>query len=217
MCNRYENRGSVNEIRWLANSLKRDLSTTPATDNLPPADDIYPDQDAAIVRNRRDGGLELIMARWGLPPIPGQSAPITNIRNLQSRWWRHTNRKLMTDPANRCLVPFTAFAEPFRNPTWFVIPNVEVAYFAGVWQAWHGPRLAEQPGQKRRAKEDHDWILFAFLTTDANDVVRPVHDKASPVILLDSAKQAEWLAGGEQSFRLQRPLPNEQLAMQSKQ
>lgn len=213
MCNRYENRGSANEIRRLAEKLKRDLSTTPATDNLRPADNIYPDQDAAIVRNRVAGGLELAMARWGLPPIPGQSAPITNIRNLNSRWWRQTNRTLMTDPANRCLVPFTAFAEPVRDSTWFVVPGIEVAYFAGVWQTWHGQRLAEQPGKTRREKEERDWALFAFLTTDANDVVRPIHDKASPVILIEPSEQSLWLAGGEQSFRLQRPLPNEQLTI----
>ena len=215
MCNRYENRGSANEIRRLASTLGRDLSTTPATDNLPPADNIYPDQDAAVVRNRDDGGLELIMARWGLPPIPGQSAPITNIRNLQSSWWRNTNRKLIIDPAHRCLVPFTAFAEPVRDSTWFVVPGAEVAYFAGVWQTWRGPRLAEVPGKKRREREERDWTLFAFLTTDANDVVRPVHDKASPVIIVDPNDQTDWLAGGEGSFRLQRPLPNDQLAVRS--
>ena len=213
MCNRYENRGSANDIRRLAHNLGRNLSTTPATDNLAPADNVYPDQDASIVRNRGDDGLELVMARLGLPTIPGQSAPITNIRNLQSSWWRQTNRKLMTDPAHRCLVPFTAFAEPVRDSTWFVVPGVEVAYFAGVWQPWHGQRLAEQPGKKRREREEREWTLYAFLTTDANDVVRPVHEKASPVILVDPAEQAEWLAGGEQSFRLQRPLPNEQLAV----
>jgi len=118
----------------------------------------------------------------------------------------------MTEPAHRCLVPFTAFAEPVRDSTWFVVPGVEIACFAGVWQAWHGPQLAEQPGKKRREKEERDWALFAFLTTDANDGVRPIHEKASPVILNDPEQQAEWLAGGD---RLPRPLPNEQLMVRN--
>ena len=213
MCNRYENRGSVSQIRKLAANLNRKLTTSSATDNFPPQDNIYPDQDAAIVTNAADGGLELGMARWGFPPIPGQSAPITNIRNLNSRWWRDVNRQWITDLAYRCLVPFTAFAEPVRDSSWFYVPDADVAYFAGVWRQWRGERLAEQPGQKRRAREDRDWKLFSFLTTDANDIVRPVHEKAMPVILIDPAEQNEWLGGGESSLRLQRPLPNTQLAM----
>jgi putative SOS response-associated peptidase YedK len=73
--------------------------------------------------------------------------------------------------------------------------------------------LAEQPAEKRRAREKRDWTLFAFLTTDANDIVRPVHEKAMPVILIDPAEQAEWLSGGTESLRLQRPLPNEMLRL----
>ena len=80
-----------------------------------------------------------------------------------------------------------------------------------MWRPWHGERLAEQPGQKRRAREERDWTLFSFLTTEANDVVRPEHEKAMPVILIDPDEQAEWLGGGEASLRLQRPLPNAQL------
>lgn len=211
MCNRYENRGSVDQIRRLAKALGRGLSTTSATDNAPPQHDIYPDQDAAIITNLNDGGLELTKARWGFPPAPGQTAPITNIRNLKSRWWRDVNREWMMEPTYRCLVPFTAFAEPVRDSTWFEAPAVEVACFAGVWRPWHGARLAEQPGQKRRTRVERDWHLFAFLTTEANDVVRPVHEKAMPVILVDPAEQNEWLGGGEESLRLQRPLPADQL------
>jgi putative SOS response-associated peptidase YedK len=126
--------------------------TTPATDNLPPQPEIYPDQDAPIVVNAEDG-LKLIMARWGFPPIPGEKAPITNIRNLKSKWWRDVNRAWITAPAYRCLVPFTAFAEPVRDSTWVVVPDIEVACFAGFWRPWRGERLAAQPGQKRRARE----------------------------------------------------------------
>lgn len=215
MCNRYANRGSVSQIRKLAEALTRPLRTTAATDNFGGQEDIYPDQDAAIIRNGADNSLELAMARWGFPPIPGEKAPITNIRNLNSKWWREVNREWLTAPAYRCLVPFTAFAEPVRDSTWFTVPCVEVAYFAGVWRPWDGERLAEQPGQKRRAREQRSWELFAFLTTEANDVVRPVHEKAMPVILIEPAEQAEWLAGGAASFRLQRSLPSASLAIKS--
>ena len=136
------------------------------------------------------------MARWGFPPIPGEKAPITNIRNLKSKWWRDVNREWLTARAYRCLVPFTAFAEPVRDSTWFAVPGVEVATFAGIWRPWRGERLAEQPGQKRRARELRDWRLFSFLTTEANDVVRPVHEKAMPVILDRSGRTGRMAARG---------------------
>jgi putative SOS response-associated peptidase YedK len=93
MCNRYENRGSVSRIRAIARAMDRILMTTSATDNLAPQDNVYPDQDAPILRNAADGSMELAMARWGFPPIPGQKAPITNIRNLKSKWWSQVNRE----------------------------------------------------------------------------------------------------------------------------
>ena len=188
-----------------------ELATTSETDNLQPLQSIYPDQDAPIIRRRKAGGFELAALRWGFPPIPGQRAPITNIRNLQSRWWHDVNREWILEPEYRCLVPFTAFAEPVRDSTWFTVPGVEVAFFAGVWRPWHGERLAEQPGKARRAREERDWELFAFLTTEANDVVRPVHEKAMPAILHTVEDCREWLAGGQESLHLQRPLPNHAL------
>jgi putative SOS response-associated peptidase YedK len=50
-----------------------------------------------------------------------------------------------------------------------------------MWRPWRGERLAEQPGQKRSVRQERDWKLFAFLTTEANEVVRPVHSKAMVV------------------------------------
>lgn len=211
MCNRYEQRGSVSQIRALAKSLSRPLATVPATDNLGPLSNIYPDQDAPIVINKKGGGLELTLARWGFPPLPDENSPIINIRNLKSKWWRDVNRQWLTSSEYRCLVAFTAFAEPVRNSTWFEVKGVEVAYFAGFWRPWRGERLAEQPGQKRRAREMRDWNLFAFLTTEANDIVRPVHPKAMPVILSDPAEQRAWLDADVDSLLLQRPLGNELL------
>jgi putative SOS response-associated peptidase YedK len=189
----------------------RELRTTPATDNLAPQDNIFPDQDAPILRNAPDGGVELMMARWGFPPIPGEKLPITNIRNLKSRWWMQENRDYILAPQYRCLVPFTAFAEPAVHSTWFEVPDREIAFFAGVWRPWRGERLAVQPGQKARVREAREWTLFAFLTTEPNAVVRPVHEKAMPVILTEPTECSEWFGGGEASLRVQRPLADERL------
>jgi len=211
MCNRYANRGSIAEIKRLAALMDYDLAPTAATANYGGQADIFPDQDAPVLRPKGKGKLELAMLRWGFPPIPGQKAPITNIRNLKSKWWRDVNREWMTESKYRCLVPFTEFAEPVRESTWFKIKGHEIAFFAGVWRPWRGERLKEQPGKKRRAREEDDWELYAFFTTEANDIVRPVHEKAMPVILTEPDECKEWLSGGEESLRLQRPFDAEKM------
>ncbi|MEZ5973118.1 MAG: hypothetical protein R3C31_15005 [Hyphomonadaceae bacterium] len=38
-----------------------------------------------------------------------------------------------------------------------------------------------------------DHVLFSFLTTDANELVRPVHAKAMSVVLTSRAACEEWL------------------------
>jgi putative SOS response-associated peptidase YedK len=74
--------------------------------------------------------------------------------------------------------------------------------FAGIWRLWTGERKGET-GEHR---------LFAFLTTTSNDVARPIHASAMPVILSRPDEFDVWLDGSlEQAITLQRPLPNELL------
>jgi putative SOS response-associated peptidase YedK len=50
---------------------------------------------------------------------------------------------------------------------------------------------------------------YAFLTTEANGVVKPIHAKAMPVILRTPEEFDRWLtAGVEAALPLQRPLPD---------
>lgn len=71
--------------------------------------------------------------------------------------------------------------------------------FAEVWRPWTGTRKSETG----------EHLLFAFLTTEPNDVARPLHGKAMPVILTGE-KCDLWLeAGAPIALALQRPLPSE--------
>jgi len=174
------------------------------------------DQDGPVLVQGEDG-IEIRTLRWGFPGIPKGDktpTPITNIRNLDSRWWKNVNGDYLTEPIYRCLVPFDRFAEWDKGAkanAWFRTTGGAPSFFAGIWRPWHGERLKPVDGKKLRQRTEDDWSLYAFLTTEPNAVVAPIHPKAMPVILTDPSECGEWLAGGEDSLRLQRPLPDDQL------
>jgi putative SOS response-associated peptidase YedK len=63
-----------------------------------------------------------------------------------------------------------------------------------------------------RKGETGEHRLFAFLTTESNDVVRPVHAKAMPVLLTTAEEWETCLEDSvEKAIALQRPLSNEAL------
>ena len=141
--------------------------------------------------------------RWGFPcppNIPGNRVT-TNVRNSTSPFWRAW---LKTE--QRCLVPATAFCEYTDStpkvPHWFALDDDRTPFaFAGIWRRWTGVR-----GPKA-AQEDGEHMLFAFLTTDANETVRPVHAKAMPVILTGESADAWLSAELSIALALQCPAP----------
>ena len=51
--------------------------------------------------------------------------------------------------------------------------------------------------------------IFAFLTTEPNAVVKPIHSKAMPVILTSEDEIERWMtAPPVDALKLQRPLPD---------
>jgi putative SOS response-associated peptidase YedK len=91
--------------------------------------------------------------------------------------------------------------------------------FAHTW----GVALLSSPGSgvggtgKRKAKDElADHEIFAFLTTEANEIVRPIHEKAMPVILTEPDEIETWLsAPWEEAKALQRPFPADRLVVLS--
>ena len=173
------------------------------TGNLPPMPSVFPDTMAPIVHTAPDGERELTMMRWDFPPPPNvPPRPVTNVRNVKSPYWR-----TWLKPEFRCLVPSTSFCEYADSqpkvPHWFARGNARPLFaFAGIWRPWTG----------ERKKELVEHRLFAFLTCEPNDIVRPIHAKAMPVILTTHAEFETWLsATTEEALALQRPLASEDL------
>jgi putative SOS response-associated peptidase YedK len=210
MCNHYAN--DLKKLgRFLGDLIGEQFSETrirPRFGNL--AEHVYPDRLGLVIREGEDGAWEMDALRWGFPPPPNAGSYwVTNVRSTSSPFWA---RWLETE--HRCLVPATAFAEydqasPVGKKVerWFARTNGEPFFFAGIWRQYAGIRGTK----KEPVKGEHQ--VFAFLTTDANSVVRPIHAKAMPVIL-GPEDAAIWLrAPVREALELQRPAPEDMLAV----
>lgn len=140
-----------------------------------PRYNIAPTQPVAVVR---PGATcrELSMLRWGLIPSWAQDAKIgASLINARAD-------TIATKPAfraafkrRRCLIPADGFYEwkkgegKTKQPFYIRLKQEYPFAFAGLWEHWEGA--------------DHSDIdSCTIITTDANDTLRPLHDRM-PVIL----------------------------------
>lgn len=196
MCNRYRMTAKQAE-------LARRFGVEPPypEDITIPPPELFPKRPAWVVRMQ--GGRRILdVMPWGVPltvkgakgqPIVKQ---VTNVRNLTSPFWKST----LARADFRCLVPVTDFCEwegetGAKQERWFSVPSRPIFAFAGLWRpAPEGPH-------------------FAFLTCDANELVKPIHAKAMPVILHDE-DHAGWLAGEYDSVcALAAPYPSQLMSV----
>lgn len=178
MCNLCSMTATVDEMRRVFGAFDGDTS------NLPVFDEIYPGYEAPVLARAESGGLALRMMRWGFPgPASAGSRPVTNVRNLDSPFWRSA----LNDPRRRCIVPVTRFCEWTAQPdpetrrkakVWFglVDDQAPLFAFAGLWRPGEGGPF------------------MAFLTCEANATVGAVHPKAMPV-MLGAGDVGRWLDG----------------------
>ena len=205
VCNLYSHTKGPAAIREITKAM------SDSTGNTPPLPGIYPDRMAPVVRNTKEG-RDLAMLRWGIPSpalvLKNKKTDrgVTNVRNTKSLHWR---RWLGVE--NRCVVPFTSFAEndqrPGRNKelVWFALDKTRpMALFAGIWTT----RTSVRKLKDGETTDD----LFGFLTTEPNNIVAPVHPKAMPVILRTEDEIDAWLTlPMADALEMQKPLPDDTL------
>lgn len=149
----------------------------PEVPELQPRYNVAPTQQ--ILTIRKDGVTSL---RWGLR-VPWSAGPLTNARS----------ETVATKPAfraafreRRCLVPADGFFEwktegKHKQPCYFTVNDGALFAIAAIWQ------------------DD----CVALLTTEANGVVGPVHDRM-PVILPPEALE-RWLTSTDSLAELLIP------------
>lgn len=134
---------------------------------------IAPASQVLIVR-AGEGAAQAALVRWGLVPRwakdPAIGAKLSNARAesvAEKPSFREAFRR------RRCLIPASGFyewkPEAGRRQPYYVHPaQGELFAFAGLWEAWRGPEGVLE--------------TCAIITTDANAVMRSIHDRM-PVIV----------------------------------
>lgn len=157
---------------------------------------VAPSQIAAVVTMER----KLEAHRWGLKP----EWEARGVLLINARAETLTNKPTFRDllAKQRCLIPASGFFEWERlpngrkRPLFYRLPNRWLFAFAGLW-------TASGDGMGR---------AFTIITTEANEVIQPVHDRM-PVILTPET-EATWLrpdAAADALLAVLQPLAADQL------
>lgn len=167
MCSRYSLTSPPEAVRSY-------FATANALD-FPPRYNIAPTQPVLIVRARPDGRREQHLVRWGLiPPWVKDPRKLSTLINARAETAADKPSFRGALRHRRCLVPTTGFYEwtgpPGARQPHLVKPRAGgLMAMAGLAEHWVGADGSELE-------------TMAILTTGANAIMRPIHDRM-PVII----------------------------------
>jgi putative SOS response-associated peptidase YedK len=149
-----------------------------------PRYNIAPGQEVPIIRQDRAGERHRVSAQWGLVPSWAPNPKALKHHPINARAEEVANKPMFRRAfrSGRVLVPASGFYEwqsvADRKYPWFIrLKNGEPMVLAALLEHWRG-------------EEEELWSM-AILTTSANSMVRPLHDRM-PVIIAPQ-DYATWL------------------------
>ena len=163
--------------------------------------------DGSLVLREKDGRKELLPARFGLvnfwaKDLSGAARQI----NARAETVREKPAFRSAFEHRRCVVPADGFYEWLRegkakSAFWFHPADEKVLRFAGLYETWKD----KATGAEVRT--------FAILTTAANDMVAPIHDRMPAILTRENT--GIWLAGSpDEAFAVLAPANERTLDVQ---
>lgn len=182
MCGRYAQGRAIPEL--LARYAQLGLDSIAAEQGFQ-CFNIAPSMLATVIF--RDGAnIRVGPMRWGFVPHWAKSLAELKQKPINARSETADTGPMFRDAfkSARCLVPATGFFEwqgsrPPKQPFYIRPVDQEIYSFAGLWSRWRDPGGVEL-------------ATFCILTTEANAVVKPIHDRM-PCILRPE-EETDWLS-----------------------
>ena len=159
-----------------------------------PRRNLRPTEPAWIVARHPDGQIKTVDARWWCQWDNSYSweakYPMFNAR-VETMHDRKVWPELL-ERGKRCIMPIDSFYEwPVKGkgkpPVEIFVKDREPYALAGLWSTWHD--------EQKRPR-----YSFATFTCEPNEFMKPLHEKAMPVILGTIEEQKLWLLEGDKDI-----------------
>jgi putative SOS response-associated peptidase YedK len=198
MCARVTLRAGVRKVREEFGISGAEAPEVKPRYNISPGTDVL-----AVVRN---GGNNLKTFRWGLIPTWAKEAAIGNrLINARAETVAEKPAFKAAFAKRRCLVAVDGFYEWHREggrsvPFYIALKSGRPFGLAGLYETWHDP-------------EGSDVSTCTVITTEANDIVAPIHNRMPVIIPPD--ERDNWLDPTSQDLKalqvLLRPYAPEEM------
>lgn len=199
MCGRFSVYGEVAEIK-IAVSSQVELLFRPWTPRFNISPSAGPGHEQIIAVTGDDGQRTLKLARWWFIPSSWDK-PLNKLPTAFNARAEDIGQKRLWKGAitnSRCLVPATGWREFVgkagkKQPYHFHLES-RIFGFAGIKSTWNSP-------------EGEAVDSFSIITTEANDIVKPIHDRMPLVV--PAEMYDEWLSMSGEPLKVLNELCNE--------